>query len=110
MDNSAAALARRIADRMAPSDPSLVPLVEAELAKQAGKPAERFPIEWIGLAGLLVSIVGTAYPILKDWRRGRRESLRRRLTLALDEKDIPATKQRDTIVETLLDELGDRVE
>jgi hypothetical protein len=110
MDSSAADLARRIAARLAPSDPSLAPLVEAELAKQGGKPAERFPIEWIGLAGLLVSIVGTAYPILKDWRRGRREALRRRLVLALDEKGIPATGQRDAVVETLLDVLGDRVE
>jgi hypothetical protein len=62
------------------------------------------------LASLLVSIVGTAYPIIKDWQRGRREVLRRRVKLVLDEKGIPATGQRDAVLEALLDELGDRVE
>src|SRR4051794_34778438 len=103
MENQAVALSRQVAARLAASDPSIVPLVEAELAKKAGKPPDQFPIEWIGLASLLVSIVGTAYPVIKDWRRGQREALRRRLKLALDEKGIPATGQRDAVVEALLD-------
>jgi hypothetical protein len=110
MESGAVALARQTAARLAASDASIVPLVEAELAKKAGKPPEQFPIEWVGLAGLLVSIVGTAYPIIKDWQRGRREVLRRRVKLVLDEKGIPATGQRDAVLEALLDELGDRVE
>lgn len=110
MDSHAVTLARKVAARLAASDPSIVPLVEAELAKKAARPPEQFPIEWIGLAGLLVSIVGTAYPIIRDWQRGRREVLRRRLKLALDEKGFPQTGQRDAVIEALLDELGDRVE
>ena len=110
MESEAVTLARQVAARLAASDPSIVPLVEAELARTAGKPPEQFPVEWISLASLLVSIVGTSYPVIKDWHRGRRDVLRRRLKLALDEKGVPATGQRDAIVEALLDELRDRLE
>lgn len=110
MDSHAVTLARGVAARLAASEPGIVPLVEAELAAKAGRPPEQFDPVWIGVAGLVVSIVGTAYPIVRDWRRGRRDALRRRLKLALDEKGVPPTEQRDAIVEALLDELGDRVE
>src|SRR4051794_12410592 len=110
MENDAVTLVRQVAARLAASDPSVVPLVEAELARTAGQPPEQFPVEWIDLAKLLVPSVFAAYPIIKDWHRGRRDVLRRRLKLALDEKGVPATGQRDAIIEALLDELRDQVE
>ena len=110
MESEAVTLARQVAARLAASDPSIVPLVEAELARTAGQPPEQFPVELLDLAKLLVPSVFAAYPIIKDWRRGRRDVLRRRLKLALDEKGVPATGQRDAIVEALLDELRDRLE
>ena len=81
MEDGAVTLARQVAARLATSDPSVVPLVEAELARTAGQPPEQFPVEWLDLAKLLVPSVFAAYPIIKDWHRGRRDVLRRRLKL-----------------------------
>lgn len=106
MDADAADLARRLALRLGGGEPDLLPLVEDALGEeQAPSSARQFGAEWVDLAGLIITVIGTLYPIIKDWRRGERATLRERLNKALDERDLPRTDQRAEVVEALLDEL-----
>jgi hypothetical protein len=111
MDPSTVTFVRRVATRIGSSDPAILPLVEAELNRQqeAVKP-DRFGVDWISLANLIVAVVSTAYPIVKDVLRERRDTMRRRLEEALDAKGLWATKERSIVIEATLDEIKDHLE
>jgi hypothetical protein len=101
-------MARRVAARMSSTNPTIGPLVESELRGRAKDKADDFSADWMSLAQLLLAVVSTVYPIIKDRADAKREDMRQRAAAALDGRGIPASARRSTIVEALLDEIAGR--
>lgn len=109
MNENAADLARRAAQRLAGQYPDLPPHVETAIAKGAtGAPPRFDPLTIaISLAGLIVSIARFVYDIRKDQKAAEklsRSALRSRIRVKLDDEGVPDTSHRSAVIEAVLDE------
>jgi hypothetical protein len=113
MDPQVQAMARGAVARLAASHPDLPPHVEAAIARGDAGKSEQFiePGTAIALAGLLLAVVKFIYDLRKDAKAAERMSraaLRRRVQLELDDRGVPATGNRDAVIEAVLDEVEAR--